>query len=148
MAESDPLTNRGSVACATDHPDVAAPLCNRIAPTFLVPDVGAAADWYRSNLGFDTYLFPKTPPYVYGSLCRDGTEIMLLRQEGYRKPEITRAGGVWDAYVRVRGLRELYDSVRAKIAVSSELTKRPYGDSEFEVRDPNGYVLVFGEIID
>lgn len=119
-----------------------------IAPTFLVPDVGAAADWYRANLGFETHFFPKAPPYVYGSLWRDGAEIMLLRQEGYRRPEVSRTGGVWDAYIRVRGLRELYDHVRAKITVSSEWTKRSYGDSEFEVRDPNGYVLVFGEIVD
>jgi uncharacterized glyoxalase superfamily protein PhnB len=119
-----------------------------IAPTFLVPDVGATAEWYHTVLGFQPYLSPKSPPHVYASLCRDDIEIMLLRQEGYRKPELTRAGGVWDAYVRVHGLREFYDVVRAKIAVSSELTKRPYGDSEFEVRDPNGYVLVFGEIID
>jgi hypothetical protein len=73
---------------------------------------------------------------------------MLLRLEGYRKPEISRPGGCWDAYIRMRGLREFYEQVRAKIVVSSELTRRPYGDSEFEVRDPNGYVLVFGEIID
>jgi hypothetical protein len=26
------------------------------------------------------------------------------------------------------------------------LTKQPYGDSEFEVRDPNGYILVFSEL--
>jgi len=24
------------------------------------------------------------------------------------------------------------------------LNQQPYGDREFEVRDPNGYVLVFG----
>jgi hypothetical protein len=27
-------------------------------------------------------------------------------------------------------------------------TTEPYGDSEFEVRDPNGYVLMFGELIE
>jgi hypothetical protein len=27
-------------------------------------------------------------------------------------------------------------------------TTEPYGDSEFEVRDPNGYVLVFRELIE
>jgi hypothetical protein len=121
------------------------PECRSIAPTFLVPDVGATAEWYRTYLGFAADFVPKSPPYVYGSLHRDGIEIMLLRQEGYRKPEITRPGGLWDAYVRMRGVRELYEEVRAKIAVASELTKRPYGDWEFEVRDPNGYVLVFGE---
>jgi len=27
------------------------------------------------------------------------------------------------------------------------LRKQPYGDWEFEVKDPNGYVLVFSEFI-
>jgi catechol 2,3-dioxygenase-like lactoylglutathione lyase family enzyme len=124
------------------------PACNSIAPTFLVPDVSATAEWYCTHLDFKADFFPKSPPYVFASLNRDGIEIMLLRLEGYRKPEISRPGGCWDAYIRMRGLREFYDHVRSKIAVSSELTKRPYGDSEFEVRDPNAYVLVFGEIID
>jgi uncharacterized glyoxalase superfamily protein PhnB len=122
--------------------------CASIAPTFLVPDVGAAAEWYRTYLDFEADFVPKSPPYVYASLHRDGIEIMLLSLAGYRKPDISRPGGLWDAYVRMRGLLEFYEKVRTKIEVSSELTKRPYGDSEFEVRDPNGYVLVFGEIID
>lgn len=147
MADSNPGANSVTVAGTADGREIA-PVCNSVAPTFLVADVGATAEWYRSVLGFKPYLFPKSPPHVYASLCRDHIEVMLLVQEGYRKPEVTRAGGVWDAYVRVRGLRELYEAVRAKIEVSSELTRRPYGDSEFEVRDPNGYILVFGEIID
>jgi hypothetical protein len=38
--------------------------------------------------------------------------------------------------------------VRQRVELKSKLTKRPYGDSEFEIEDPNGYVLVFGEQID
>ncbi len=117
------------------------------APTFLVDDVKITAQWYEHNLGFTASLFPKTPPYVYASLQRDGVEIMLLRQEGYRKPAITRPGGVWDAYIRTEGLLRFCEEVRAKISLKSDLTKRPYGDTEFEVMDPNGYVLVFGEIV-
>jgi hypothetical protein len=117
------------------------------APTFLVNDVAMTAQWYEHNLGFTASFFPKTPPYVYGSLQRDGVEIMLLRQEGYRKPEITRPGGVWDAYIRMQGLVEFCNELRARVPLKSDLTKRPYGDTEFEVMDPNGYVLVFGEII-
>jgi len=123
------------------------PNLQSVAPTFLVPDVGSAARWYENNLGFTASFAPKAEPYVYASLWRDGVEIMLLRQEGYRKPQVERAGGVWDAYVRMIGLREFYDKVRSRITLKSELTKRPYGDSEFEVEDPNGYILVFGEIL-
>ena len=117
------------------------------APTFLVHDVAISAQWYEQHLGFTASFFPKAPPHVYAGLQRDGVEIMLLRQEGYRKPEITRPGGVWDVYIRMQGLIEYYNEVRAKIPLKSDLTKRPYGDTEFEVTDPNGYVLVFGEII-
>ena len=122
-------------------------ILHSVAPTFLVPDVAGAARWYENNLGFTARFVPKTEPYVFASLQRDGVEIMLLQQEGYRKPQVERAGGVWDAYVRINGLREFYDDVRSRIALKSELTKRPYGDSEFEVEDPNGYILVFGEIL-
>jgi hypothetical protein len=84
---------------------------------------------------------------VYASVHRDNVEIMLLRLEGYRKPEVVRPGGVWDAYIRIEGLREFHEEVRKKTSLKSELTKRPYGGSEFEVADTNGYVLVFGEIV-
>jgi catechol 2,3-dioxygenase-like lactoylglutathione lyase family enzyme len=117
------------------------------APTFLVNDVAATAQWYEQKLGFTANVFPKVPPCVYASLQRDGVEIMLLSQEGYCKPEVTRPGGVWDAYIRMRGLVGFCNDVRAKIPLKGDLTKRPYGDTEFEVMDPNGYVLVFGKII-
>ena len=123
--------------------------CRSIAPTFLVADVGATARWYREQLGFDADFFPKSEPYVYACLHRDGVEIMLLGLAGYRRPPAAlRPAGLWDAYIRMRGIREFYEVVRAKIPVKMELTKQSYGDSEFEVLDPNGYVLVFGEIID
>jgi hypothetical protein len=105
------------------------------------------AQWYEQNLGFTASLFPKTPPHAYASLQRDGVELMLLRQEGFRKPEITRPDDVWDAYIRTEGLTDFYHEVRTNIPLKSELTQRPYGDTEFEVTDPNGYTLVFGEIV-
>ena len=114
------------------------------APTFLVADIDATARWYEEVLGFRASPFPKEPPCVYASLQRDGVEIMLLRQEGYRKSKVERDGGAWDAYIRVKDVQDLYEGVRQRTALKSELTKRPYGDTEFEVEDPNGYVLVFG----
>ena len=82
------------------------------APTFLVDDVAATAAWYQEHLGFSAGFFPKQPPYVYGSLVRDGVEIMLLRLEGYRKPVVSRPAGNWDAYIRIEGVREFYEQVR------------------------------------
>ena len=117
-------------------------------PTFLVDDVGATAEWYARELGFTYQHVPEAAPWAYASLQRDGVEIMLLRQEGYLKPEVVRPTGVWDAYVRVQGVRELWERVREKPFVAKPLAKQSYGDMELELRDPNGYVLVFGELVD
>jgi uncharacterized glyoxalase superfamily protein PhnB len=118
-------------------------------PTFLVADVGATARWYVETLGFHLAgSVPAREPYVYASLQRDGVEIMLLGLPGYQKPDLSelRPEGIWDAYVRVRGVRTFYSTVRDQPFVRMPLKQQPYGDSEFEVRDPNGYILVFSEL--
>ncbi len=121
------------------------PRLNSAVPTFLVTDVGKTARWYQQHLGFAVSTFPKKEPFVYGSMQRDDAEIMLLRQENYVKPEIVRPAGLWDAYIRMSGVQEFYETVRKNIPIQMALTKQTYGNWEFEVRDPNGYVLVFGE---
>jgi len=35
--------------------------------------------------------------------------------------------------------------VRDRVEILMPLQKQPYGDWEFEIKDPNGYVLVFSE---
>ncbi len=118
-----------------------------IAPAFLVSDVNATAAWYAEQLGFATAgIFPRTGPASWASLQRGGAEIMLQRLEGYEKPRLydSRDGGVWDAYVRTHGVHALYEIVRHAPFLRMPLTKQPYGDWEFEIEDPNGYVLVFG----
>lgn len=115
-------------------------------PTFLVDNVETTARWYEAELGFRASFHPKQPPFVYAGLQRDNAELMLLRLEGYQKPDLThlRPAGVWDAYIRMEAVAELYQTVRDKPFVRMQLTKQSYGDTEFEVCDPNGYVLVFG----
>ncbi|HEX6627980.1 MAG TPA: VOC family protein [Gemmatimonadaceae bacterium] len=116
-------------------------------PTFLVADVAATGRWYVENLGFTlTGHVPREEPYVYASLMRGNAELMLLNLADYKKPDLTarRPDGLWDAYIRMSGVRELYETVEGKPFVRMALTKQSYGDLEFEVRDPNGYILVFG----
>jgi len=126
------------------------PRLHKSAACFPVADVGATVRWYEEHLGFTSYPFPKTEPYAFASLVRDNVEIMLQRIEGYQKPDLygLRGGGVWDAYIRMEGVKVFYDLVRERISVIRPLEKQFYGDWEFEVKDPNGYVLVFSELID
>jgi uncharacterized glyoxalase superfamily protein PhnB len=118
-----------------------------VAPVFAVADIGATIRWYEEQLGFIGYPFPDHEPYVFAIMQRDRVEIMLQRVEGYEKPDLynSRAGGVWDAYFRIQGANVLFESVRDDTTIIKPLRKQPYGNWEFEVRDPNGYLLVFSE---
>jgi uncharacterized glyoxalase superfamily protein PhnB len=124
------------------------PKLSSVAPTFPVADVDTTIRWYETQLGFTSYPFPEAPPYVFASVCRDDIEIMFQRIDGYQKPDLyhQRSAGVWDAYIRMEGVKEFYDAVKDKIEIKMPLRKQGYGDWEFEVRDPNGYILVFSEL--
>ena len=116
-------------------------------PTFLVSDVGATVRWYVEELGFSVGgTFPDAEPYAYASIYRQAAEIMLLRLEGYEKPDLTalRPTGMWDAYLRTDGVEALYRTVEGREFIHMTLRLQPYHNWEFEVRDPNGYLLVFG----
>ena len=121
-----------------------------VAPAFLVADVGATISWYQGKLGFISYPFPKKPPYVFASVCRDGIEIMFQLLREYEKPDLHRLrdGGVWDAFIRMKGVKEFYEAIKDKVEIKMSLRQQPYGDWEFEVKDLNGYILVFSELID
>lgn len=118
-------------------------------PVFLVADIAATMGWYERTLAFHADPFPPRPPHAFCILSRDGVSIFLQQLAGYRKPDHYRErdGGVWSAYLRVRGVRDLYESVRSlpDVTVVQPLRRQPYGETEFELRDPNGYVLVFAE---
>lgn len=118
-----------------------------VTPVFAVADVGETIRWYEEQLGFTGDPFPPQGPYVFAIMNRDRIEIMLQRVEGYQKPDIynSRDGGVWDAYFRIEGVKDLFESVRDEATIVKPLCQQPYGQWEFEIRDINGYLLVFSE---
>lgn len=119
---------------------------NDVTPVFTASDVDATASWYRDMLGFEFDTFPQNPPSEFAILSREGVEIFLQRVAGYEKPDLSarREGGVWNAYIQVSGLQSLWGRI-ASLPGARGPEDRWYGQREIEVRDPNGYVLVFAE---
>jgi len=121
-----------------------------IVPVFPVDDVGKTMNWYQTKLGFLADPFPENEPYVFAILFRDDIEIMLQRIENYQKPDNyhLRSVGVWDAYIRTSEVKALYEAIKDEVNIVKPLRQQPYGAWEFEVKDPNGYVLVFSEMVE
>lgn len=117
-----------------------------LAAVFPVADVGATARWYRDVLGFQFNTFPDSEPFKWASMFDGRTEIMLQVVPGYEKPDLDpRRPGVWNAYLYVTEVDALFERIRDKVKVRRAPCDEPYRMREFEIADPNGYVLVFGE---
>ena len=57
-----------------------------------------------------------------------------------------RQGGTWDVFYWVDDVDGLYAELAARgAAVVYPPMVQPYGMREFAIRDPNGYVLGFGQ---
>lgn len=96
-----------------------------IVPCFSVADVGATIRWLRRATRIPSDPFPQSEPYLFAILFRDGIEIMLQRIEGYEKPGLyeRRGGGVWNAYIRMEGVKEPYESVQHRVTIVKPLQR-------------------------
>lgn len=107
------------------------------APVLHVPDVKAAAAFYRDVLGF-TWDFGDDS---YAVVWRDNSAIHFVRQDG-------TPNGV-HLFQWVRDVDAYYSEIRGRGAVvASEPVDRPYGIREFGVQDLNGVGIVFGQDIE
>jgi len=82
-------------------------------------------------------------------LKKDDVEIFLQQLDGYRKPDHyeKREGGVRSVYLQTHGVQELFQSLSQlpDVTILEPPHRQPYGQTEFAVRDPNGYTHVFAE---
>ena len=117
----------------------------RAAPYFPVADVSAIGAYYQTVLGFACEYTAGNPAEF--AVYSRSSPLMFRRVEspGAIVPN-ERQGGTWDVFFWVSDVDGLYRELTAKAAVIVyEPTIQPYGMKEFAVRDPNGYVLGFGQ---
>ena len=120
----------------------------RSATYLVVPDVTAAAEYYRDVLGFAIELAP-TDEYWFAIVTRGAASVMLRYVEDPSRIVPNEAqGGTWDLFLWVDDVDALHEEMqvrRAAIVYPPEL--RPYALKEMAVRDLNGYVLGFGQAV-
>jgi hypothetical protein len=120
------------------------------APYFLVPDVRATAEHYRERFGFEIGRFYGDPP-TFTIVSRDGIAICLKEAvapvpQSCAVPSEGRA----DAYIWVTDLFALADELRTRGAdlVTDPLDQSIYEGRDMQVRDCDGRILVFGQLLD
>ena len=114
-------------------------------PVLEVADVAVSMNWYREMLGFSADPFPETPPHQFATLRQGPTELML--RCGTSKARPGQRQYKWDVYLRLGGghVRQLFAELTSRGVISRRLERMFYGLAEFEIKDPDGYVLCLAE---
>jgi uncharacterized glyoxalase superfamily protein PhnB len=116
------------------------------APQFLVDRLNDALAFYEQRLGFECdFVYEDS----YASVSRDGAVIhlkcapKLQAERAHRRSEEHL-----DAYLPVSGVRELHEEfLRRGAPIVKPLEKKTWGQRDFYVEDPDGYILCFSEAV-
>lgn len=120
-----------------------------ISPEFAVPDVVAAAEFYRDKLGFKIHGYFLDPP-VYAMVGRDSVEIHFGKSDlGAAAPSpnhLRRKGLGLDAYIWVNDLDSLHLELQSRgVKITEPPTMRVYKCYEMVIEDNFGFRLAFSQ---
>jgi catechol 2,3-dioxygenase-like lactoylglutathione lyase family enzyme len=108
-----------------------------VNPTLRARDVLALAHWYRDQLGFEVNFLWQDPP-THAVIGRDEIRVGIA-------PRDTNFGPA-SFYQHVEGIDGLHAEFLARgVPLSGPPTITPYQMKEFEVHDPDGNRICFGE---
>jgi catechol 2,3-dioxygenase-like lactoylglutathione lyase family enzyme len=117
----------------------ARPRFEAVTPRVPVLDVEAALIFYCKRLGFELG-WRWGAPLTHANVCRDAIGLDLIRVPADR-------GGPAMVYIQVCAIDAYYAELGARGVRVGDLGDREYGMRDFEVIDPDGNRLAFGEPI-
>ncbi len=117
-------------------------------PLLRVADIVRTLEWYRGTLGFVGDPFPAAPPHEFAILRHGQVELMLRRGSPPVRSKPRQYD--WDVYLRREGerFREVFAAFSARGIVSRRLERMPYGLTEFEITDPDGYAICLSQLLE
>lgn len=110
-----------------------------LTPMLQSLDLDATAKWYADVLGFEA----TSHTLAWLRLERDGVEIMFMTNAHLGAPQATAT-----QYFRVDDVMALWERVKPHAKAEWGPEEMPYGMLEFAIRDPNGYLLSFGQEVE
>jgi catechol 2,3-dioxygenase-like lactoylglutathione lyase family enzyme len=107
-----------------------------LTPMLQSGDLQRTIDWYESVLGFRCI----GREDGWCRLEREGVTLMFMRNDHVGEPHATAV-----QYIYVNDLPSLWASIKGRVTAEWGPEQMPYGMMEFAIKDPDGYLLSFGE---
>lgn len=112
-----------------------------VSPFLGVDDLPAAVAFYRDKLGF-SLAWEWGEPAEMAAVCRDEVELTLVTRSD------AKPGGISRLYLHIDQIDSYHALLQETgVAITVAIADRPYGMRDFNVTDPAGNVLCFGQAL-
>ena len=120
------------------------------SPNLMVKNVNKSIEFYCNILGFSlVQTVPESGEPDWGMVEKDGFFVMFQKEESIKQeyPELNsqNSGGALTFYIKISDIQEFYNKICSLTDVSHEMHKTFYDADEFDITDPDGFILVFSE---
>lgn len=107
-----------------------------LTPMLQARDLDRTIAWYETVLGFRC----NGKDTGWCRLERDGVALMFMRNAHVGEPHATAT-----QYIDVDDAMALWNAIKDRVTAEWGPEQMPYGRLEFAIRDPDGYLLSFGQ---
>jgi uncharacterized glyoxalase superfamily protein PhnB len=117
----------------------------KIVPVLKVSDMQKSVDFYMGILGFTVAWRAGDDGDGENCMLQAGAADLLLSSASHLgdKPQFTGT-----LYFHMTGVEELFERVKNEAEVVWPLEAMDYGQKEFGIRDCDGYILAFAEVLE
>ena len=121
-----------------------APVFESAVPVLATANYERAKAFYRDQLRYAVVEEGGDPP-LFGIFRRDRSTIYI---DGWKGPRASKPE-MWSVYIHVADVHAVAADLEQRgVRLTRAISETPYGMREFEVADPDGNVLCFGEDMD
>ncbi len=117
--------------------DAQLPRFEAVTPRLPVLDIETALGFYQHALGFQQG-WKWGEPASHANVCRDAISLDLIVVPAGRE-------GTAMVYVQLSGVDAYYAELQARGVLPGDLGDRPYGMRDFQITDPSGNRIAFGQ---
>lgn len=115
-------------------------------PLLYISDLEKSVKFYTETLGFKLgMLYPDEKNATYASVFIEDSKLMLvLAREQNKKFYPNGLGGSgFQLFIQVDDVDIVYQKLKGKVVIVDEIETKSWGDREFTLKDPDGYLISF-----
>jgi GNAT superfamily N-acetyltransferase len=117
------------------------PVIMHLEPVLAVQDINGTIDYWMNVLGFSSRWMWGDPP-VHGGVSRDGIQVQFSLN-----PDVAEKHKEY-LWIRVKNIKKLYEThLRKKVEIVEEMSIKPWGMTEYVVKEINGHFLCFSDAV-